>query len=283
MPTFINPFALDECYRMLSPRMQVFISRRTYLWRYMVFAQYQNYRLRQLISMKNPQIPFGKENILTLLLMNPIHNVFPSRIDQTRINYSTTELQALVERDVVNCEIKSVFIATLEILQGEMAFLTKKYPSKQFHSGQRLLDPTWFGWTFQGGGRSSERSSVSAVQRNFQALVSSGIYSRLKMEMARNMWVGREPVSNDTIPTVAPLTMGGGIITIFMISAGLICLAIISFLIEGYKYEWRMLLQPTRTNCLALLNCNCKISNRRLRKSKKFNRVKPNVLKIDCR
>lgn len=133
-----------------------------------------------------------------------------------------------------------------------MDFLSSKYPSKKIHFGQDRLNTGRFGWWFIGGGRSSKSRGVSAVQRNFQSLVSSGIYSRLKIEMARNMWIRRKPVENDTAPPVVPLTTGGAIITIFMLSGVLVGLALILFLIEGHKYEIKKVVRSWATRCIKL-------------------------------
>lgn len=78
--------------------------------------------------------------------MNPVHDVFPTGIDLKKSNYSHTELQALVENDVTNCGKKSVFISSLESVSAEKDFLSKKYPSKEFHTGHRLLNSKRCGW-----------------------------------------------------------------------------------------------------------------------------------------
>ncbi|OXA42221.1 hypothetical protein Fcan01_22781 [Folsomia candida] len=268
-----NDFALDDCYSMVSSPFQI-IGRTTYFWYSMLSVEFiNNFNLLLSLFIKNPKIPstLSSDNILTFSFMNPVHRQLPEGMNLTRNNYSTNELQALAERDTINCEGKTVFVSTLEAVQSKMVFLNKHYPSKKFHSGERLLDQAWFGWTFERGGRSSKSSSVSAVQRNFQALVYSGIYSRLKIEMARKTWLRRNPVANDTTTNiVSPLTMNEGLITIFMISGVLLALAAVSLVIEGYKYDWYGGLMSCRRGYASIF-CR-KYCILRLKKCRKQNR-----------
>ncbi|OXA46203.1 hypothetical protein Fcan01_19288 [Folsomia candida] len=179
LPTLKNHFVSNNCYRILSPPSQrpwMFSGVATYVWHFHRIVHFLEFT--RLLSETGAANNFIRDELITLLLMNPVHAVFPIEFDQTRLNYSTTELAGMVETDVINCGTRIAFVATSETLQGEMNFLSKKYPSKRFHTSQRLLVPTWKGWSFKGGGRSTKRSSVSAVQRNFRVLVHSGIYSR---------------------------------------------------------------------------------------------------------
>lgn len=237
-----NSFASNNCYRMLSSPIQVSGYGPSYLWHNMLLREVKYFFSKGLLPFNRTRpISFhlSKEELLSLLFLNPVYHLFPKGMDSEKLNYSTTELQTLVVRDIIDCGEKNVFIANLETLRGEMAFLTKNYPSKQFTSGKRSIGLFLNGWWFQGGGRSSGSSSLSTVQRNFQSLVHSGIYSRLKIEMDNNMWLHRKPVEKAReFPTVASLTMQGGIITIFMISGVLLFLALASFFIERYKYKW---------------------------------------------
>lgn len=54
------------------------------------------------------------------------------------------------------------------------------------------------------------------------------------------MWFERKPIKNDTaLSPVSPLTMEGGLVTIFILCGALTGLALIAFLIEGHKYDWK--------------------------------------------
>lgn len=239
-----NSIASENCYRMLSSAIQIFVGRPVYHWQAILLQQLGYFFLNNLPPFnRTRRMPSHllKEELIALLLLNPVHNIFPKGIDQQRTNYSISELQALVERNVINCRERSVFIADLNAHQGEMAFLAKNYPSKKFHIGHDTLGINMHSWWFLGGGRSSSSSSVSSVQRNFQSLIQTGIYFRLKMEMANTMWLKRTPVATDEkTSTVTALTMEGGIITIFIISAPLMCLTFIFFVIEREKYQFTM-------------------------------------------
>ncbi|OXA39836.1 hypothetical protein Fcan01_25339 [Folsomia candida] len=268
IPRSRNPFASANCYKLLSssfrtPTLQhgKLVQVGTYTWHHLLLSHFKfNSGFSHLIDRKIIRPNFLKNNLLYLLLMNPIHDTIPAEMDLRRRNYSVIELQAMAERDAINCRRKSAFIATSESIRGEMSFLSKNYPSKEFHTGQHLVASNWYGWWFQGGGRSSKSSSVSAVQRNFQGLVHSGIYSRLKIEKARNMWLWRKPVENDTIHRpVAPLEMDGGIVTIFMLSGALISIALVAFMIESHRYEWKKLVISSSARFLKVFRRKAKL------------------------
>ncbi|OXA54381.1 hypothetical protein Fcan01_11140 [Folsomia candida] len=140
-----------------------------------------------------------KAGLFYVVLLNPVHNFLPSGFNFTKRKHTTTELQELVERDITICKEKTVLIGTTDQIEGEMDFLTKSYPSKKFYSGSDLLEEKRSGWKFLGGGRSPVSRSISPVHQRFKALVHSGIYSRLKREMARNMWKRRRPVVHPTV------------------------------------------------------------------------------------
>ncbi|OXA54651.1 hypothetical protein Fcan01_11509 [Folsomia candida] len=266
LPTIKNLFVSDTYYRILSPPFQrqwMFSGAATYIWHFERVVHLLQFT--QLLSKTRLASNFVRDEVVALLLMNPAHAVFPIEFDQTRVNYSTTELAEMVETDVINCGKRTAFVATSETLQGEMSFISKKYPSRRFHTSQRLLGPTWKGWSVKGGGRSSRLSSVSAVQRNFQVLVHSGIYSRLKQEMHKNMWFGRNPVKEDVPPSpVSPLTMGG-LVTIFMLCGALTGFALIAFLIESHKYDWKAIVFALSASLRKLLQFNDRFQ--RLKKS----------------
>ncbi|OXA42460.1 hypothetical protein Fcan01_22846 [Folsomia candida] len=225
LPTFKNPFASDKCYRILSPpiktRMRHVGESESYFWPFILHHIFiSNSIYNSLFQQNTISSHFLKQDLLLLLLMNPVHDVLPTGIDLARRNYTTTELQFLAERDIIDCREKNAFIASSHAVNAELDFLTRKYPSKKFHSGEPFQDARLYGWCFEGGGHAG--TGISAVQRNLQALVQSGIYWRLKREMVSNMWVGRKPAETDVTVAVSPLTMDGAIITIFMLSGALL-------------------------------------------------------------
>ncbi|OXA37083.1 putative glutamate receptor [Folsomia candida] len=141
---------------------------------------------------------FTGDDLLLLLLMNPSHGFEPLGFNRSNSEYTTSVVQTLVEKDIVNCNKKSAFVSTLVDVQHEKDYLSKKYPSKNFLSGNTPIFNARQVWTFKGGGRYKGTGSISPVQRNLQALVSSGIYYRLKHETKVRMNLRRVPAENDT-------------------------------------------------------------------------------------
>ncbi|OXA49072.1 putative glutamate receptor [Folsomia candida] len=211
-PTHRNQFALDHCFSLLSTSYQQY------------WAGYEPQFSKNLIQ---------RDDLISLFLMSPVHDVIPTGYVINNASYSTTELQVLVEKNIINCEKKSVFIAMSEGIWGEMNFLSKNYPSKKFYTGKSIILTHWFGWTFRGGGRNMVTSGVSQVQRNFQSLVSSGIYSRLKTEMATTMWLRRWPAKNDTSLIPSSMNLNGAVVTLFILCGALAGLSLICLLIES--------------------------------------------------
>ncbi|OXA41163.1 DNA-directed RNA polymerase subunit beta'' [Folsomia candida] len=232
---------LNSYFEMLSTPAQTTFGT-TYVWYTHLAAKYF-YDIINLLKEfqfnKKSFIEISKAELFYLLLLNPVHNFLPSYINFTKSSYTTTELQDLVERDVTICQKKTVLVGMLALIEGEMDFLTKSYPSKKFYSGSDLLEQKWSGWSFLGGGRSPVSRSISPVHQRFKALVHSGIYSRLKREMARNMWKQRRPVANDTSDIVSFMGMNGRLVTIFMICGALFSVAMIVFLAEVCNYAWK--------------------------------------------
>lgn len=193
-----------------------------------------------------------RHDALYLLLMNPVQTTLPIGLNTSRNNYSTRELQTLVERDVINCQRKTAFISVSENVLAEKDFLDKKYPSKKLYLGRTALETARVGWSFTDVGGVTTSSQVSRVHRNFQVLMSSGIYGKLKKEMAENTFLERQPVVNDTLEVVSPIKIDGRLITIFIPCGVLHCLAFGAILIEGYIYVWGLIVNAYLT-CVSLL------------------------------
>ncbi|OXA37085.1 hypothetical protein Fcan01_28140 [Folsomia candida] len=235
-----NVFASDSCFRMLSTPTQT-PSSATYFW-YTHLVNKYSFVIKKLLKEfqlnKETTAEIRKPELFYLLLLNPVHNFLPSGFNFTNRWHTTTELQELVERDITICKKKTALIGTTELIEGEMDFLTKSYPSKKFYSGSDLLEEKRSGWKFLGGGRSPVSRSISPVHQRFKALVHSGIYSRLKREMARNMWKQRRPVVNDTSNIISSMGMNGRLVTLFVICGALFSAPFIVFLAEIRNYAW---------------------------------------------
>lgn len=143
-----------------------------------------------------------------------------------------------------------------EDVLAEMAFLNVHYQSTKFQVGSNTLQSTRYGWRFSYVGGSTTSSGVSVVQRNFQALVYSGIYLRLNSEIARNKYLPRKPIANDTIRIVAPIRMDGRITTIFILCGTMTGFALVALIVEGYKYEWRVIVKAYVTFASLIVKCS---------------------------
>ncbi|OXA37084.1 hypothetical protein Fcan01_28141 [Folsomia candida] len=233
LPNASNTFASDSCFTMLSTPAQTVFGV-TYAWYTHLVMKYIMDIKKLLTEFQlNKESPaISNDGLLYVLLLNPVHNFFPSGFNFTNRKHTMKELRDLVERDVTICEKKTVMIGRTELIGGEMDFLTKSYPSKKFYSGSDLLGKERSGWGFLGGGRSAVYRSMSPVHQRFKALVHSGIYSRLKREMARNMWKQRRPVANNTDNIISSMGMDGRLVTLFMICGALFSVALIVLLAE---------------------------------------------------
>ncbi|OXA39029.1 hypothetical protein Fcan01_26064 [Folsomia candida] len=242
LPNVSNAFASDTCFRMLSTPTQAAFGTTYLFYIHLVFKygfEIKNL-LKQVQINKERALEISKAKLFYLLLLNPVHNFLPSGINFTKGTYTSTELQDLVDRDITICHKKTALVGMTELIEGEMDFLTKSYPSKKFYSGNDLLEQKRSGWTFLGGGRSPVSRSISPVHQRFKALVHSGIYSRLKREMARNMWKGRTPVKNDTSYIVSPMGINGRLVTVFIICGALLSVGLIVFMAEVRNYAWKL-------------------------------------------
>ncbi|OXA45995.1 hypothetical protein Fcan01_19243 [Folsomia candida] len=177
-----------------------------------------------------------KENVLEWLFINPAHNTLPTGYSPQQQNYTQTKLEALVEKDIINCKEKRAYFSVVETVSAEMDFLhISCYPSKKFYVGSASWRPRRFGWEFQKVAGSTTSSGVSVVHRNLQTLVSSGIYFRLRTANFKDLSYGRKPVANDTTPSVSKTAIDGRIMTVFMICGALTLCALVALVIEGYN------------------------------------------------
>ncbi|OXA37082.1 hypothetical protein Fcan01_28143 [Folsomia candida] len=239
LPNASNVFASDNCFRMLSTPTETAYGA-TYVWyTHLVVKYFIDIKklLKDFELNKETSAKITKARLFYILLLNPAHNYLPNSFNFTKRKHTTTELQDLVERDIIICKKKTFLIGTPELIEGEMDFLTKSYPSKKFYSGSDLLEVERSGWTFLGGGRSPVSRSISPVHQRFKARVHSGIYSRLRREMARNMWKQRRPVANDTSDIISSMGMDGRLVTLFIICGALFLVASIVFMGEVQDKE----------------------------------------------
>lgn len=254
-PSFKNEYASNECYRFFSDSVEdpdtKIGSYNLYCARAEIFNEFLEFDITNNPTFEN----LTKENLLELLLTNPAHSYIPSGYSHEKQNYSASELQGLVEKDMINCNEKSAFIAATEIALAERDFLRRNYPSKKFHIWNTFFGPFKYGWLFQPVAGSTTSSGVSVVHRNFQALVVSGIYDRVRNEILRGMWLGRKPVANDTTEIVSKIEINGRIRTIFILCGVLICLAFAAVLVEGYKCEYNLLVKMFFKSASFLVKC----------------------------
>lgn len=134
------------------------------------------------------------------------------------------------ERELVACG-KSVFISDSDHISREFNFILKHYSRKQikFKKGN-LLQPEWVGWDFR-------KTGTSKIPHQFQHMIDTGIWNRLEVEIEIKRYNReRKPVDPDkefkSFETDISQTMDSGLMTLYILCAGVVTAASISISVE---------------------------------------------------
>lgn len=166
---------------------------------------------------------------INLLLPQNYHHIKDFNYG-TKYNDST-ELQKNIEPEVVDCGKKSVFVSHENLVEEEFRFLSKQYAGKKFYRGRDIMG----GSCLVNGLVFSLKGKRSRLLRYFWYLVDTGVYGRIEKELGDRRLLFRRPAlavgkENDI---VVPLSLGGAIVTVFILSGLLILLAGVVFMIEN--------------------------------------------------
>lgn len=160
---------------------------------------------------------------LLVNLFHPNHRHFP-RMSKPYDKHSASEIQGLVERELVECG-KSVAISTSPVIKAENEYMAKKYFWIKMYTGKDDLDPFPTGLSFV-------RAGNSRIPLNFRYLHESGIYGRLTKEIYFRRNYARKPAGEIKPPKTESMTMDGCIFTLFILWAGISGLGLLCFLKE---------------------------------------------------
>ncbi|OXA42031.1 hypothetical protein Fcan01_23178 [Folsomia candida] len=170
-------------------------------------------------------------------LLRSLNLLMPQNYHHTRdFDYGTkyndsTELQKSVEKEVVDCRRKSVFISHEHLVDEEYRLLSKYYAGKKFYKGRDVLasGSLFNGLAFPLVGKGSR------LVRYFSYLVNTGIYGRIEQELGeRRMLFKTAAVTLSKVnDRVVPLSLDGTIVTVFVLSGWLIILAGVVFMVEN--------------------------------------------------
>lgn len=148
---------------------------------------------------------------MELNVFNPKQRHVPrSTANLSRLGY--TEQLREIEEEVVECG-KTVFAATPNELEAEIAYYARKYPWLKFYRSKDML-------MSNPNGISIEHPGTSKIPRHASSLVESGIYSRLRKEEYHRKNFKRQP-SGVYKPPRDEMTMNGCILTLFILCGGL--------------------------------------------------------------
>lgn len=148
-----------------------------------------------------------------------------------------TEIRNSIEREVVNCDKKTVLISPLDSLDAEYNFLSNNYPYKKFYKGRdTLVGARGFiiGMTFTIDGK------MSKVPKYFQYLIDTGIYGRIVQELSDRKFSSRKPAVRNDLEGVTAFGLDGTIVTIFILSGTCVILALcVALRDRRWRFWWR--------------------------------------------
>lgn len=171
-----------------------------------------------------------REQLIQFLLLSDKHATLPRRMISLiqKMGYGAMPMyQKYVEEEISLCE-KSVLAGENYQIDTEFEYYGGKYPWKKFYKGKDSLRPSVRVWSFEGGGRGSK------VPRNFEALFESGIYAKLENQLARRIYAkrGRRSLNGEELDK--PMSVYGGIVTLFMVTGVIVSMGGVLFVIENY-------------------------------------------------
>ncbi|OXA39441.1 hypothetical protein Fcan01_25745 [Folsomia candida] len=153
--------------------------------------------------------------IMNLLMPQNYHHTLD--FNYGRKYNGTTELQRSVEKEVVDCGRKSVFISYEYLVDEEYRFLSKHYAGKKFYKGRDVIGS---GSLFNGLAFSL-KGKRSRLLKYFWYLVDTGVYGRIEKELGDRRVLFRTAalIISKENDAVVPLSLDGTIVTVFIFEA----------------------------------------------------------------
>jgi hypothetical protein len=188
-----------------------------------------------------------KLTILSYNLLNPKHSYEPKEIIKGQ-NVSISHVEYAIEKELVDCDKKSVFAGNSDEIDNLQRYLGSKYYWLDWTLGKNkdsiLHGRT--GWKFRLQGGFGTKGDKFVVKW-FKSLIETGIYFKLLKDQRDRRFVDEERVAA-TMEIVQKLKnkpsferkegkqlkLEDNIYTIFIIWAGLLVISLGSFLIEGF-------------------------------------------------
>lgn len=246
--TSLNLDNSKNCFQLLSPIFQQKNGRHA-----KVMYEFFNFLLQEYIEVRsyfynnvNATIfPWteGSTPPLRISLFSPDHPHRPQSVVTGHENASY--VNAMIEKDIVDCDKKSVFVSSVDTIRDEVEYLKRNYFHLKFHVSRDVLNETQMGWMLSGEGSSK-------IPVYFKFVVESGIHGRLMEEVSRRKLRKRIKTTgmksrNELVGSVG---LKGGIVTIFMLSGAV---GVIGFAVFCGERFWIII--SLRIRCYRIVNC----------------------------
>ncbi|OXA44447.1 Spindle and centriole-associated protein 1 [Folsomia candida] len=222
-PELTNIPFLEEasCFRLLSPvrhgrlKGSIVFDFEDYLYSWY-------YQFREIVTF-NPLSASSSQVLLNLF--HPRHARRP-RI----VGGHLPDIRYAMEKEITSCA-KTAFIGESFLIAAEIEYLRKKYFWTKFHKGRDTLIGDLIGWVIEKEGR------MQSVSRSYRALIESGIYERLRVEITARKMKGRKQTSESIVAGkyLELIVMNGGILTLFIMTFFIDLVAFVCFLSEFHS------------------------------------------------
>lgn len=224
----VNPYLSRDCFSLLSVPAAApdFTQHQFLLPQFFTFLYnlYFKYVQASLLKIDPSQVtePIQKDYELEINLFHPNQRHFPEKnVNFSKLSYP--EWVQRVEEEVVKCS-KTVQVLPLKMLQSEMDYLARNYPTAKFHQSKEILQPKNLCLILRNSGS-------SRIPRDYKSLIETGIYGRLNTEFyARKSF--RRKRAGEWKPIGVTLTMKSSLVTLFIISPGFCSLGLLVFCVE---------------------------------------------------
>ncbi len=155
-------------------------------------------------------------------------------IPKPEIGYEKS-LSVAIEREIVNCSRKIMFVSGEENIANEIEYLRRNYPHKTFFQGNEALFSDYVTWQFDNPGG-------SRLIEYFMKLLENGIYHQIEWFYRRQEYSGirlnytRSQVEKDYI-FVKPLDLHSNLQSIFYLYIAGIMASLISYVVERIMFR----------------------------------------------
>jgi hypothetical protein len=189
---------------------------------------------------------------------------------------SLKELSFGNQLEIVDCDKKSAYVAESIYIEQEQNFLSKYYPNKKFTTGRQdeLINSKIYMLIF-------ENVCNTKIPKYYRWLIDSGIYGRLEEENVARVSRLKKPVKEKEKKGMEGVSsLGGGLVTLFILCSSVISLALITFMVECRHLIWKLLMR-CRCRCKSCVLKGFKFCRQKvfinLRKRRNTRVVKPFV------